>query len=326
MNCKMLFIAWIAHNRRSQLIAEKFGIKLYQIQSLKRLYLLAPLRYVLQTIKTLTILLREKPKIIFIQNPPILAVLVIYLYAKLAGARYVIDSHTGALLAPWWQWSLPLHAFLSRRAITTLVTNEHLAAMVRAWQANVFILSDIPTKFPQGRAFPLNGKFSVAVINTFSPDEPISEVLTAAASLPEVDFYITGDPIRAKKTFLQHHPDNVKFTGFLPDEDYLGLLRAVQVIVVLTTDNHTMQRGACEAVSLGKPIITSDWPILRTYFDKGTIHVDNSSRGIQEGILQMQKQRPTMAEEILLLQQERWQEWEEKYTALTKLLEDNCPK
>ena len=320
---KMIFMAWIAHNRRSQLIAEKFQMPLYLIQSLKRQYFLAPLRYVLQTIKTFTILIQEKPEVIFVQNPPIFAILVVYLYAKVMGAQYIIDSHTGALLAPWWKWSLPMHAFLSRRALTTIVTNKYLEAIVKAWRANTFIIADIPTKFPQGKTFSLNGKFSVVVINTFSPDEPVGEVLKAATALPEVQFYITGDPIRAKKTFLEHHPGNVKFTGFLPDEEYLGLLRAAQAVVVLTTDNHTMQRGACEAVSLGKPIITSDWPVLREYFHKGTIHVDNSSAGIQKGILQMQEQKNTLEKEIILLQQERWLEWEEKQAALIELINNS---
>lgn len=323
---KMIFIAWIAHNRRSQLIADKFQMKLYLIQSLKRFYPLAPLRYVLQTIKTLAVLLRERPALIFIQNPPIFAVLVIYLYAKLAGAKYIIDSHTGALLAPWWKWSLPWHAFLSRRALTTIVTNEYLEAIVKAWGADTFIIADIPTRFPQGKPFPLNGKFSLAIINTFSPDEPIGEVLKAAEAMPEVQFYITGDPIRAKKTFLQHHPNNVKFTGFLPDDEYLGLLRSVHAIMVLTTDNHTMQRGACEAVSLGKPIITSDWPVLRDYFNKGTIYVDNTSQGIQAGIRRMQAEGATLEKEIVLLQQERWTEWNEKYNALTQLIVEGLKK
>ena len=73
----------------------------------------------------------------------------------------------------------------------------------------------------------------MAVVNTFSPDEQVEEVLEAAASLPDVEFYITGDPIRAKKTFLRNHTENVKFTGFLPNEEYLGLLRAVQAVMVL---------------------------------------------------------------------------------------------
>jgi glycosyltransferase involved in cell wall biosynthesis len=198
--------------------------------------------------------------------------------------------------------------------------------MVEEWGANAFILADIPTTFPQGESFPVDGRFSVAVINSFSPDEPMGEVLEAATSLPHVRFYITGDPIRAREEFLQHHPDNVEFTGFLPDETYFGLLRAVQAIVVLTTDNHTMQRGACEAVSLGQPIITSDWPLLKAYFPKGTIHVDNSSQGIREGILRMQEERENLAREILDLQRERRLEWADKYAALARLIHGDSEK
>lgn len=320
---KMLFVSWISYSRRSQLIADKFGMKLYLIHSLKRRPFLAPLRYILQAIKTLRILIRERPEVVFVQNPPIFAVLVVYLYSRAAQAAYIIDAHTTALLGSMWQWSMPLHAFLSRRAITTIVTNEHLAGLVKGWGARAFIIADIPAELPQGRPFAVNNSFSLAVINTFSSDEPLDEVLKAATALPEVQFYITGDPVQAKKTFEQAPPSNVKFTGFLPDEDYLGLLRAVQAIVVLTTRNHTMQRGACEAVSLGKPVITSDWPLLRSYFHKGTIHVDNTSQGIQAGIVKMQEERETLEKEIALLQQERQSEWKEKYAALTRLIEDN---
>lgn len=320
---KMIFISWIAHSRRSQLIAEKFGMQLYLVHSLKRRPYLAPVRYVLQTIKTLVILIRERPKVVFVQNPPIFAPLAVYLYAVVWRAHYIIDAHTTALLAKTWQWSLPLHAFLSRRAIATIITNDHLAAMVKNWQANTFIIADIPTVFPSGRPFPLIGEFNVAVINTFAPDEPMAEMLRAAADLPEIQFYITGDPIRAKKMFLQDHPANVKFTGFLPDQEYLGLLRAVNAIVVLTTRDHTMQRGACEAVSLGKPVIISDWPLLRSYFNKGAVYVDNTSRGIRDGILKMQREQAKMEHEIVLLQRERWLEWEEKQIALSQMIMGN---
>jgi len=214
-----------------------------------------------------------------------------------------------------------VHAFLSRRAVTTIVTNEHLKAMVDSWGARSFIIGDIPTTFPEGKPFPVNGKLSIAVINTFSPDEPLEEVLEAAATLPEVQFYVTGSLIRAKKSLLQNKPDNVEFTGFLPDEEYFGLLRAVQAVMVLTTDNHTMQRGACEAVSLGKPIITSNWPILREYFDKGTIHVDNSAQNIREAVIRMGKEGKRLEDEILTLQQERRQEWQQKHATLTEWIE-----
>jgi glycosyltransferase involved in cell wall biosynthesis len=315
-----LFIAWIAYSRRSQLIADKLGIKLHTIQSLKRHYIYVPLRYVLQAVRTFAILLRERPRLIFVQNPPIFAAMVVYVYARMFDARYVIDSHTGALLAPWWKWSLPIHAFLSRRAIATIVTNQHLKALVESWGARSFIIADIPTTFPVGKPFPLNGKFNVAVINSFSPDEPLEEILEAAAALPEVQFYVTGDLIRAKDKFFRNQLDNVTFTGFLPDEEYFGLLRGAQAVMTLTTDDHTMQRAACEAVSLGKPIITSNWLILREYFNRGTIHVDNTARGIREAVIRMQERREALEDEVLMLQRERWQEWQHKHAALVQLI------
>ena len=203
------------------------------------------------------------------------------------------------------------------------MTNEHLKAVVDSWGARSFILADIPTTFPRGRPFPLNGKFNIAVVNSFSPDEPLEAVLEAAAALPEFQFYVTGDLIRAKASLLQNKPDNLEFTGFLSDEEYFGLLRAVQAVMVLTTDDHTMQRGACEAVSLGKPIITSDWPVLREYFDKGTIHVDNSAQGIRKAVIRMQKEREKLEDGVLILQQERCREWQHKYAALMELIGGN---
>jgi len=87
MNTNMVFISWTAFSRRGQLISEKFKLKHYQIQSLKHKYFLAPVRYILQTVRTLKILFRENPKIIFVQNPPIFAPIIVYLYAKLKNAK-----------------------------------------------------------------------------------------------------------------------------------------------------------------------------------------------------------------------------------------------
>jgi glycosyltransferase involved in cell wall biosynthesis len=288
---------------------------------LQRRFFLAPLRYLLQALKTIRVLWRERPAVTFVQNPPIFPALLVYLYAWLTGTAYVIDSHSGALLAPWWRWTLPLHAFLSRRARTTLVTNEYLAAMVRRWGAEAYVLADIPAVFLPGTPFPVTGAFNVAVINSFSPDEPVGELLSAAAALPDVAFYITGDPIRAKESYLTQHSPNVHFTGFLPDEAYIGLLRTVQAVVVLTTDNHTMQRGACEALWLGQPILISDWPLLRSYFHKGAVYVANTRDGITEGLRYLRTVLPRLKAEMAQLQQERRATWEADYRALLQFTE-----
>jgi hypothetical protein len=89
-----LFVVWFAYSRRSQLIADKLHIKMCPIQSLKRHYIFAPVRYVLQAVRTFALLVRQRPRLVFVQNPPIFAAMVVYLYAKLWKAKYIIDSLT----------------------------------------------------------------------------------------------------------------------------------------------------------------------------------------------------------------------------------------
>ena len=93
--------------------------------------------------------------------------------------------------------------------------------------------------------------------------------------------------------------------------------------MVLTNDDHTMQRGACEAVSIGKPIITSNWHLLQSYFNKGTIHVENYCEQIRAGVIDARKKLKILEKEILHLQKERWIEWNKKHKALTSLVKKN---
>jgi len=304
-----LVVAWAPHSPRGELLSEAFGLSLHTIHAVGRRRRHALLKYPIQAWRTWRLLTRERPRLVVVQNPPIFAPLVVYLYARFYGARFVIDAHTGALVLPLWRWSLPLHGFLSRRAVTTLVTNEHLGRLVEKWGAPVTVVPNIPTDYPRGNPYPLAGRFSIAVINSFSLDEPLEAIFQAIRRLPEVDFYITGDLARATRRHLASAPPNARFTGFLPDEDYFGLLRAVQAVMVLTTYDHTMQRGACEALSLGQPVITSDWPILRNYFTRGTLFVDNSPKAIEAAVRQMMAEHPRLRQEMQALRAQRWAEW-----------------
>ena len=307
-----LFLAWSppSHTRRSELMARKLDIPLRRIHVLKKKRYLAPLRYAVQGPLTLITLFRERPMVVFVQNPPIFAPLFAWIYCALTGAGLIIDSHTDALRCPpLWRWSLPLHRFLSRRALNTIVTNEHLSQIVAGWGAKSQIIIDVPSQLPAGKPYPVEHPFNVAMVSSFAPDEPLDEVVQVARSLPDVGFYITGDPAWSSKRLPAALPQNLHLTGLLPDDEYYGLLRSVHAVMALTTEDHTMQRGACEAVWLGQPIITSHWPVLRQAFHKGTIHVDNTVEGIRAGVLQMRARHSQLAKEVLLLQEERRQQW-----------------
>jgi hypothetical protein len=93
--------------------------------------------------------------------------------------------------------------------------------------------------------------------------------------------------------------------------------------MVLTKRNKTMLAGAYEALALEKPLITSDWPPLKRYFYKGTLHVDNSPKQIQEAIKIVRKRSEEIAKDISDLRIEKTNEWDKKFMTFKYLLEND---
>ena len=317
---RQIFIAWAPYQRRSELLAKELGAKLYFIHYLKfQAPLYAPAKYLLQAVRTFYVLFAESPEVVFVQSPPFVSSLVVYFYCRLKGAKFVVDHHTDSF-SHRWDWALPIQKFLARRAVTNVVTNQHWVDILRAWSAPAFILPDPLATLPQGQDVPVGPGFSVVFINTFAADEPVEAVLGAASQLPDVRFYITGNKRKKPASFFANTPANVTFTGFLPDAQYFGLLRAANAVMALTTRNYTLQGGGCEAVSLGKPLITSDWPYLRELFARGAVYVPNSSDGIRNGILVMQKKYKDLQQEVLAFRQESRREWDTRFAQLNELV------
>jgi len=317
---KGLFVVWgpLQGSRRSEQIAKKFKIDIEYIYLTRKTGLLyAPFKYAYQAVATLSLLFQRRPDLVFIQNPPIFGALFVYFYCLFFGAQFVIDTHTGALLYPQWQPTIPLQQFLARRALATIVTNKYLAEKIASWNASIFVLEDPPMTLPH------NG-LKVVMVSVAYPDEPVAEMVEVARHLPEMTFYITGDFSKSRyfAETVRTAPANVHFTGFLR-EGYFALLAAADVIVCLTKDDYTFQSGANEALWLGKPLITSDWPVLRDYFNKGTLHVDNSVEGIEQALGEMAENLAAFQADMAILQQECRAQWSEKAQALLALIQQN---
>jgi glycosyltransferase involved in cell wall biosynthesis len=321
---RALFLVWgpPSHGPRSQVFARELGIRELHYLSVTsgRGLWSALFKYPLFAIQTLSLLFRRKPRLVFVQSPPGLAVLFVFLYCRLTGSRYIVDAHSAAMLLPIWTRPRWFWAGLARKALVTIVTNEHFAQTLRGWGARALVIHDIPTTFPEGGTYPLNGAFNVTVVNTFAADEPLEQVLEAARGMDGVHFYITGRASRGNPGLLAGAPGNVTFTDFLSTEQYYALLRGGQAVMCLTTRDNTMQRGACEALSLAKPIITSQWPLLREYFQQGTVHVDNTSTGIRQGVREMCSRYEEYVSGIRALQVSQQAEWQEKVQELAALI------
>ncbi|MDY6866959.1 MAG: hypothetical protein SVT56_03505, partial [Chloroflexota bacterium] len=206
---RWVFIAWAPHGRRTESLARELGAKLYFIHYLKfQNPSYAPIKYILQSLRTLQVLFMERPDVVFIQSPPFVCSLVVYLYCFINGARFVLDHHS-ASFATVWDWALPVQKFLARRAVTNIVTNQYWADIIQnSWSAKAFILIDPLPLLDGEEAFAVEPGFNVVFINTFADDEPTTEVVEAASQLPDIQFYITGNTKRMPENFFENVPKN----------------------------------------------------------------------------------------------------------------------
>lgn len=320
-NHRWLAVAWAPYSRRSEMFARELDGRLACIHYLKfQSPAYAPFKYPLQAVRTLQVLFRERPAAVHVQTPPFLCGLVVLLYCRLTGARFAFEYHTAAFGAAW-RWALPIQRFLARRAATNIVTNQHHAEVVRSWGGHAIVMYDPFLDLPRGKPFETADGFTVAFAGTFAEDEPIDAVVEAARLLPDVHFYVTGDRRRAPSTVTADLPPNVTLTGFLdPNGEYLGLLRAVDAVMVLTSRDHTLQLAACEAISVGTPVITTDWPYLRELFEQGAVFVDHTPESIRDGIDEARERRVELAGQIGAFRTLRRQQWSTRLARLEQLV------
>lgn len=322
---KALFLVWGTpiQGPRSRVLARALGMEppIFLAPNRSRGALSAPYRYARRMAATLRLLASTRPRLVFVQSPPGFAVLTVDLYCRERGVRYIVDAHNDAFDLAIWTRPRFLYRYLARRALTTIVTNEYEANNIRGRGGRAFVLPDPPANYPVRDRSPLTGDFNIALVNTFAPDEPLAQVVQAAAALDRIHFYITGDTALAPRRLVSEAPSNVSFTGFLTETDYYALLASVDAVMCLSTGKHTWQGGAGEGLWLGKPLIVSDMPILRDYFDAGTVFVANMAEGIRQGVLELHADHSRYQREICELQARRRVTGQEQLRALVELIE-----
>ncbi len=327
LNHKIVFVVWDREGIRATGISKHIGASLYFLSTSK-------IRHPTLFIKTIRILIKEKPGIIICQSPPItcafIAMVYKFVFARSPKPTILIDAHTGAISRPW---SKSISRMIMKRAFATLVINtEQQSYLVQQYKIKTVVLEDPIPDFThvikslekkEGYKLVQEAAYNVAVISSFAYDEPLDEVFEVALLMPEVYFYLTGDLKNANKKLLNETPNNVILTGFLDYSIYVDLLQKVDVIMDLTTDNTSVVAGAFEAVALEQPLITSNWIPLKRYFKKGTIYTDNSANDIKKAIMISKSKSKELSLEMRQLKTEKIKEWNEKISNLRKLLRIN---
>ena len=322
-DAKYIWVAW-ENQRRSVELSKYFKCKLYIFEYN------GLMRYPILTFKTLLLFISQKPLVIFVQNPSMLLAALACLYGLVANRKVIVDRHTTFLLNRKKRDDLRikifklLHKFTVRTASVTIVTNEYLASLVNNLGGNAVILPDILPSLKQKQKINLKRSKNLVLISSYGKDEPIKEVFEAMRIIKDKDvhLYITGNYKKLDQSVYTSAPQNVTFTGFLPEQEYQDLLFSSDIILALTNSEHCMLCGCYEAIAASIPLITSNMRDLRAYFTNA-VFVDNSEKSIARGIIDTINNIQTCRKRIIQLKKQIESNWDNYTIPIHEIVEDS---
>ncbi len=319
-----IWITWEKH-RRTRELSYDLRIRLFE----KSLDLSRLIKHPYLLLWTCRLLARLKPKGVIVQNPSILLALCVTVLKSRFRYALVVDAHNSGL-RPTYRILRPfefIFRYIQAKADLTIVTNNALAEMVKTNSGRPFVLPDRLPRFPAVGPTKLRGKYNIVCVSTFARDEPIGQVLQAAQSLGgEYSIYVTGNYHRLRLRSWDTLPGNVVFTGYLPDTDYVALLKSADVVLDLTSNDNCLVCGAYEAVALERPLILSDTTTLRTYFHKGAVYTKNNPADIKSAVLRAIATLPNLRSEIIALKTQLSQEGQTKRAHLIEEMNALLPR
>lgn len=315
----MIFFSW-SYSRRSEDIAAVKNIDYIYFPLNQRIRFL---QFPIIFIKSLLFLFLEKPKIVYIQHPPVHALLPVFLYSLISGSRYIIDSHitpgTTLVEKPHHSFYVFLHRFYSYFATMTLFHSQMILERFNRWRCRCMVLENPVRRLKISSDYPVQRRPAIGMVSSLSPDEYIQEVIGAAKELDHIQFFITADKERISSSISANSSTNIHYTGFIKGIQYYEFLKAMDVMIVLTDRAESALLGAYETVSAETPLIVSDTMTMRYYFPCGAVFVKNNSESIKQGIVRALKEKDSLNREIVVLKDKKLKKQEENLSRIDKV-------
>lgn len=305
-----LWVSWNAHRRTTGLCAA-WNVPLHVIHSQRK----GLSRAIDQALRTLGLLRRTRPGVLFVQNPSLALTALAVLVRGMFGYYLVVDAHNEgvrpfARRGGFVQW---LTRRLLHDADATIVTNAALAKDVDAAGGRALVLPDsLPQpELPRNTSAESEDTPDVVVISSFMSDEPVAEIVAAATMLPDVRFAFTGDARRFRRGQIEL-PPNVRLTGYLAERAFWRLLSQAPVICDLTLKPDCLVCGAYEALALAKPMVLSDNPATRELFGPAAVLTNNEAEDIARAARTAIEQRERLAGSARVLRERYAEPWHVK--------------
>lgn len=324
MSNEVIWVTWEDH-RRSRELADAFDANYFALLDKRSRYS----RYFSLALRTIKLLREERPDTVFCQNPSIVLTALLCFMKRLFGYYLIVDRHTNFKFntfkskKPTWLLFHALSRYTVKTADLTIVTNIYLKELVECWGGKGFVLQDrLPVLDHSGHRR-LEGKYNFAFICTFSDDEPYEDIVSLANDISsDIHIYITGNFKKWEKYMSGsvEIPTNVHLEGFLAEESYQVLINSVDALIVLTDSDYTLNCGAYEGVVLGKALVLSDTPTIRSYFSKGAVYTDFDKASIAGSIESAVLNLKQLISEVEDLKPKLERDWSARFKKLKELV------
>ncbi len=257
---------------------------------------LAPVRYAIMAIRTLEKLFKEKPHVVIAQNPPIFLPLLCWFYCLFSRCMLIVDHHC--------IWSvktirypilknliLLIEKFVARQAKLNVSPHDIWTGMLKGFGdvRALTIIDYVETvKVRKISRESLCGTKHLVVYPCGSGAKERPDLaIEAVQQLGDITLLITGQK-RYLKRFLLLESDRIVFSGFLPKEDYFGVLMASDFVMNLTDEPYTIPHFIYEALALGKPVLSSpDDAVIKTFDWSLCVIKGNDVEDVKMGIRNM---------------------------------------
>lgn len=327
MNQKIIFISWTPFGRHTELLGKSLNAEIFYISKFIKFKgilwkLLFPVDYILKSIKSLKILLSTKPSVVFVQNPPSIAPVVIVFFSKFLKFKTVIDSHNGAFEKPWV--NTPFHIWALRNATIITIHNSilfnRLTSDKKFSNINFKILNSKLSEYPSGLKDKSQEKYFL-IISSFSGDEPMDILLQGLVLFSKTNnnwkFKITGNYKREIDLYNKYSEnENIEFLGFVDDKTYDYLLVNAYGIIALSTRDDVQQFALMEAVGAGVPFISNKNKTNIDLFEDKMILIENDSDKISEGITDFINNKNELNKNIIDIKIKQEVKWEKEFDNL----------
>lgn len=289
-----VWITW-ENQIRNHSMARNLGINLHEfIYKGNRIC-----RYWHGVIKTVSLLVRLRPGIVFSQNPSVVLNVLLWSLKNVLKYKHVIDAHyVGIVAVSGSNLYQKLLDYINKNATLVIVTNRNHQDYINNIGGNSVICEDPLPNIGKIKKIVDGESKNILFICSYDTDEPYEELFNSSINLAKDGFtiYATGN-YKKSKINPECYP-NIIFLGYVPYESYVKCLYNSSVIVDLTTNEDCLVCGAYEAMEAEIPLVTSDTKALKEYFTAGTIHTSNNTERIYLSILFAYNNKEKLISEI----------------------------